>query len=169
VKYEPEGATCSDGSPHKFWVEFSETSDNVIVFFEGGGACWDYESCSGRGGIRGAANPNGLPDSHADVLFEVVPGFEVGARELYPLLNQDPDVSPMADWNKVFVGYCTGDVYSGDRTVIYEDPNGVEDDIEFRHVGHRNVLAMTEMLNEMFPTVSKLFVSGCSAGGLARS
>lgn len=164
VKYEPEGASCSDGSPYKFWVEFSETSDNVIVFFEGGGACWDYESCSGRGGIRGAANPDGLPDSHADVLFEIA-GIEVGAREVYPLLNQDPDVSPMADWNKVFVGYCTGDVYSGDRTVTYEDPNGVEEEIEFRHFGHRNVLAMTEMLNDMFPTVSKLFVSGCSAGG----
>ncbi len=164
LKFEPEGATCSDGSPYKFWVEFSETSDNVIVFFEGGGACWDYESCSGNGGIRGAANPNGLPDSHADVLFDIG-GMDVGASLVYPLLNQDPDVSPMADWNKVFVGYCTGDVYSGDRTVIYQDPAGVEDDLEFRHAGHRNVLAMIEMLNGMFTTVPKLFVSGCSAGG----
>ncbi|MGB5696082.1 MAG: pectin acetylesterase-family hydrolase [Polyangiales bacterium] len=164
VKYEPDGATCSDGSPYKFWVEFSETSDNVIVFFEGGGACWDYESCSGNSGIRGAANPNGLPDSHADVLFEIA-GLQVGASEVYPLLNQDPAVSPMADWNKVFVGYCTGDVYSGDRTVVYEDPDGIQPSIEFRHAGHRNVLAMIDMLNEMFTTVPKLFVGGCSAGG----
>ncbi len=164
VKYEPPGATCSDGSPYKFWVEFSETSDNVIIFFEGGGACWDYESCSGNGGIRGAANPNGLPDTHADAQRDIA-GIQVGAREIYPLLNQDPDVSPMADWNKVFVPYCTGDVYSGDRTVTYEDPDGIEDDVEFRHAGHPNILAMTEMLNDMFDTVPKLFVSGCSAGG----
>ncbi len=164
VKFEPAGATCSDGSPYKFWVEFSETSDNVIVFFEGGGACWDFESCSGNSGIRGAANPNGLPDSHADLLFEVA-GLEVGASQVYPLLNQDPDVSPMADWNKVFVGYCTGDVYSGSRTVTYQDPDGIEPDLEFRHAGHQNILAMTEMLNDMFTTVPKLFVSGCSAGG----
>ncbi|MFW2387791.1 MAG: pectin acetylesterase-family hydrolase, partial [Polyangiales bacterium] len=164
VKYEPEGATCSNGSQYKFWVEFSETSDNVIVFFEGGGACWDYESCSGNGGIRGAANPNGLPDTHADAQRDVA-GIEVGASEIYPLLNQDPTVSPMADWNKVFVPYCTGDVYSGDRTVTYEDPDGIEDDVEFIHAGHPNILAMTEMLNEMFDTVPKLFVSGCSAGG----
>ncbi len=164
VKFEPEGATCSDGSPYKFWVEFSETSDNVIVFFEGGGACWDYESCSGKGGIRGAANPNGLSDNHADAQREVA-GIPVGASVIYPLLNQDPNVSPMADWNKVFVAYCTGDVYSGDRTVTYEDPDGIEDDLEFHHVGHRNVLAMIEMLNDMFTTVPKLFVSGCSAGG----
>jgi len=164
VQYEPEGAICSDGSPYKFWVEFSETSDNLIIFFEGGGACWDYESCSGGGGIRGAANPNGLPDTHADSLFEIA-GIQVGASQVYPLLNQDPNVSPVADWNKVFVGYCTGDVYSGDRTVTYQDPNGIEPDLEFHHVGHRNVLAMTEMLDEMFPEVPKLFVSGCSAGG----
>lgn len=164
VKYEPEGATCSDGSQYKFWVEFSETSDNVIVFFEGGGACWDYESCSGNGGIRGAANPNGLPDSHADAQREIA-GIEVGASEIYPLLNQDPAVSPMADWNKVFVPYCTGDVYSGDRTVTYEDPDAIEEDLVFIHAGHPNILAMTEMLNEMFDTVPKLFVSGCSAGG----
>ncbi|MFZ1866643.1 MAG: pectin acetylesterase-family hydrolase [Polyangiales bacterium] len=164
VKYEPEGATCSDGSQYKFWVEFSETSDNLIIFFEGGGACWDYESCSGNGGIRGAANPNGLPDTHADSLYEIA-GIEVGASQVYPLLNQDPAVSPMADWNKVFVGYCTGDVYSGDRTVTYQDPSGVADDLVFHHVGHRNVLAMTGMLDEMFPTVPKLFVGGCSAGG----
>jgi hypothetical protein len=164
VKYEPEGATCSDGSPYKFWVEFSETSDNVIVFFEGGGACWDYESCSGNGGIRGAANPNGLPDTHADAQREFA-SIQVGAGVIYPLLNQDPDVSPMADWNKVFVPYCTGDVYAGDRTVVYQDPDGIEDDIEFRHAGHPNILAMTAMLNEMFTTVPKLFVSGCSAGG----
>ncbi len=54
VKYEPEGATCSNGSQYAFYVDFSETSDNVIVFFMGGGGCWDYESCVG-GGARGAA------------------------------------------------------------------------------------------------------------------
>jgi len=164
VKFEPEGAVCSDGSPYKFWVEFSQTSDNVIIFFEGGGACWDYASCSGNGGIRGAANPHGLPDSHADALANIA-GMDVSASEVYPLLNQDPGVSPMADWNKVFVGYCTGDVYSGDRTVTYQDPDGVAPDIEFHHAGHANVLAMITMLNEMFTTVPKLFVGGCSAGG----
>lgn len=165
VKYEPEGATCSDGSPYKFWVEFSETSDNVIIFFEGGGACWDYESCSGNSGIRGAANPNGLPDTHADAQRNVE-GIDVGAREVYPLLNQDPNVSPMADWNKVFVPYCTGDIWAGTKTETYPNPNEGEPDLEFRHVGHLNILKMTEMLDEMFSTVPKLFVSGCSAGGV---
>ncbi len=71
----------------------------------------------------------------------------------------------MADWNKVFVPYCTGDVYAGTVVNTYEDPDGIESDSVIRHVGHDNILAMTEMLNEMFSTVPKLFVGGCSAGG----
>ena len=167
VKFEPEGTTCSDGSPYAFYVEFSETSDNVVVYFMGGGGCWDYDSCVG-GGARGAANPNGLPDDYANVHIR----FELGDTELpinvnqvYPLLNDDPEVSPMADWNKVFVPYCTGDVYAGSITNTYEDPDGVEADAVFAHVGHTNVVKMTEMLDEMFTTVPKLFVGGCSAGG----
>lgn len=165
VKYEPEGATCSDGSPYKFWVEFSETSDNVIIFFQGGGACWDYESCSGASGIRGAANTNGLRDDYADAHAEIA-GLTINVNQIYPLLNGDPDVSPMADWNKVFVPYCTGDVYSGTRTEIYPNPTAGEADLEFRHVGHLNILKMTEMLDEMFSDVPKMFVGGCSAGGV---
>jgi len=163
VKYEPEGATCSDGSPYAFYVDFSETSDNVIVFFMGGGGCWDYESCVG-GGARGAANPNGLPDDYANSHAEVA-GLTINVNAIYPLMNDDPAVSPMADWNKVFVPYCTGDVYAGSITNTYEDPDGVEPDAVFAHQGHTNVLKMTEMLNEMFSDVPKMFVGGCSAGG----
>jgi len=95
VKYEPEGATCSDGSPYAFYVEFSETSDNVIVYFMGGGACWDYESCV-AGGARGAANPNGLPDDYANV-HTMISGLPINVNQVYPLLNGDPALSPMAD------------------------------------------------------------------------
>jgi len=163
VKYEPEGTVCSDGSQYAFYVEFSETSDNVIVFFMGGGGCWDYESCV-SGGARGAANPNGLPDDYANVHM-TVEGLDFSVNAVYPLLNQNPSVSPMADWNKVFVPYCTGDVYSGSTDNVYEDPDGIEEPTTVRHQGHTNVVAMTEMLNGMFQTVPKMFVSGCSAGG----
>jgi len=163
VKYEPEGAVCSDGSQYAFYVEFSETSDNIVVYFMGGGACWDYDSCVG-GGARGAANPNGLPDDYANNHAEIA-GLQVNVNQVYPLINDDPAVSPMADWNKVFVPYCTGDVYAGSITNTYEDPAGIEESAVFAHQGHTNIVKMTEMLNEMFPVVPKMFVGGCSAGG----
>ena len=40
VKYEPPGASCSDGSPYAFYVQFSETgSENLLLYFQAGGVC----------------------------------------------------------------------------------------------------------------------------------
>ena len=163
TKIEPPGATCSDGSPYKLFVDLSDSSNDVVIFFEGGGACWDYASCSGEG-ARTAANLNGLPDEHADALA-TLSGVDIEAGIVYPLLNASPTVSPVADWNKVFVPYCTGDIYSGSTTVTYEDPDGIGEDFEFQHVGHQNVLAAIEALSPMLPALDRMLVSGCSAGG----
>ncbi len=163
VKFEPPGAFCANGTPYKFFVNFSQSSSNVLIFFEGGGACWDYASCTGTG-IRSAANRDGIPDDHATALAEFS-GLPFSADAIYPLMNADSRVSPMHDWNKVFMPYCTGDVFSGSRTVTYDDPDGVEPSVEFQHVGHQNVLATIDMLNTMFDSIPKMFVSGCSAGG----
>ena len=38
---------CSDGSQYRFWYYDSPTSTNMVISYEGGGACWDYASCSG--------------------------------------------------------------------------------------------------------------------------
>ena len=46
VKFEPEGAVCANGSQYKYFVNFSETSSNLVVFLEGGGACSNYDDCS---------------------------------------------------------------------------------------------------------------------------
>jgi len=46
LKFEPEGAVCANGSQYKYFVNFSETSSNLVVFLEGGGACSNYEDCS---------------------------------------------------------------------------------------------------------------------------
>ncbi len=162
-KFEPAGAVCADGSQYKVFINFSSTSDNVVFFFEGGGACWDYASCTGTG-VRSAANRNGLADTHATAHANFG-GFSVPVDLVYPLLNNDSRVNPMADWNKVFMPYCTGDVFTGDTTVTYDDPNAVEPSVEFHHAGHRNVLQTVDMLSGMFDSIPKMFVSGCSAGG----
>jgi hypothetical protein len=46
LKFEPEGAVCANGSQYKYFVNFSETSSNLVVFLEGGGACSNYASCA---------------------------------------------------------------------------------------------------------------------------
>lgn len=164
IRIEPQGAVCGNGSQYKFFANLSATSDNVVVYFEPGGACWDFDSCSGRAGIRGAANPNGIPDDHATEWVDLF-GISIPVDLALPLLNRDPRVTPTADWNKIFVPYCTGDIHSGNRVITYHDPRGMEPDLEFHHKGHEDVQRVIEWMNQVFPTVPKLLMSGCSAGG----
>src|SRR5687767_12314890 len=66
IKIEPPGVVCSNNSQYKLFANFSDKSDNLVVVFEPGGACWDYESCTGQNGIRGAANIDGIDDDHTN-------------------------------------------------------------------------------------------------------
>jgi hypothetical protein len=161
VKVEPPGAVCSDGSQFKFFVNYSDKSNNLVVDFEPGGACWDYESCSGRVGVRGAANPHGIPDDH------------MSNYQYLGHLRRTAD-NPIQDYNMVFVSYCTGDVHSGDQVTTYTSAgpvaggtgDGGTDQIVFRHNGHKNVMAVIDWLHGTFATVPRLLVTGCSAGGV---
>lgn len=149
VKMQPEGASCSDGSPYKFFVNYSGTSDNLLVMFEPGGACFDYETCT-RSKL-GAVNPNGLADDH------------IARYADFNLLRRSDD-NPARDWNFVFVSYCTGDVHGGDLEATYPDPAGGPA-LTYRHFGARNTAKVIEFLGEQFDNVPQLLVTGCSAGG----
>ena len=153
VKVDVPGKVCGDGSPYKFFVNYSNKSNNLVISFEPGGACWDYDSCSGKTGIRGAANPHGIPDNHMDT---------------YKYLNllQRTDQNPAADYNMVFVPYCTGDIHSGNNVITYTNAgDGGTDSITFHHAGHENTLAVVDWVKQHFTHVPKLLVTGCSAGG----
>src|SRR5262249_15433375 len=117
-------AVCGNNTPYKIFVNYSDKSDNLVVMFEPGGACWDYDSCTGRNGIRGAANPNGIPDDH----YKLAPFIS-------PFVNRSADNVPTADWNFVYVPYCTGDVHTGNTVATYSDETGTNT-VEFHHDGH---------------------------------
>ena len=153
-KVEIPGTVCGNGSQYKFFTKFSDKTDNLVVVFEPGGACWDYASCTGQGGIRGAANPNGLEDDH----YELAPFIS-------PFLQREDPTSPTSDWNMVYVPYCTGDVHTGNNVITYVDEIGDGPDVEFHHKGHDNVQQVIGWLDEKFTHVPKLLATGCSAGG----
>ncbi|KPK11993.1 MAG: hypothetical protein AMJ62_16135 [Myxococcales bacterium SG8_38] len=185
LKFAPEGAVCANGSQYKFFVNFSETSSNVVVFLEGGGACWDYEDCASGGPfntdcIQEPAGTECIRDDypavylHLDALepftaitepLGVIDG-DVPVELAYPMLSGNTDINPMGDWNRVFIPYCTGDTYLGSNVATYSDPDDVGPDVEFHHMGHQNMLLVIEELNRMFRSVPKMMVSGCSAGGV---
>lgn len=153
---------CGDGSQYKFFVNYSNASNNLMVMFESGGACWDYESCSGDGGVRGAANPNGIADDHMRSGGTLHPG--VPAEFVHIQLNRYEQTNPLRDYNFVFLPYCTGDVHLGNRVATYTSEDGTES-LEFHHAGFPNMMKILPWLAEAFTEVPKLFVTGCSAGG----
>lgn len=159
---------CSNGSQYRFWYYDSPTSNNLLISFEGGGACWDYPSCSGQIGILGAANPNGIPTDYIT---------QFKAQYVSPLVNgADPGIPGRSKTNiatngfdVVYMPYCTGDVHVGNRVVTYTDPTGANPPITFRHVGYQNTIAALNFLKTRFPSINKLLVTGFSAGGVASS
>jgi hypothetical protein len=167
VKVELPGTVCSDGSQYRFWYYDSPTSNNMVISFEGGGACWDYATCSGAAGVLGAAHPNGIP---TDYITQFEPKY------VSTLINgNDPGIPPFrsktniatAGFDMVYVPYCTGDVHVGNRVVTYTDPSGVNPPIVFRHNGYNNTIAILNFLHTRFPSINKLVVTGFSAGGVA--
>ena len=153
-KHELPGTLCGNNSQYKFWSNFSNTSDNLVVVLEPGGACWDFDSCTGVTGVMGAANPNGLPDDHYNL-----------APFISPFLNRGDDTSPSIDWNYVYVPYCTGDVHTGNATADYENDDGT-DGVVFHHDGHSDMEKITAWIDSQFTHVPKMLVTGCSAGGV---
>jgi hypothetical protein len=154
-KIEIPGLKCGNDSQYKVFANYSDTSDNLVVVMEPGGACWDYDSCTGKNGVRGAANPNGVPDDHYTFGMITSPFLVRGAEE-----------SPTRDWNMIYLPYCTGDVFTGNKVATYHDDTGQNPDVVFHHDGHRDMTAVAEWLNGQFTHVPKMLVTGCSAGGV---
>jgi hypothetical protein len=159
------GAQCGNGSQYKFFARRT-SSPNLLFFFEGGGACWDYDTCSGRAGVLGAANPNGIADDYMT---------QFTAKYVSPLVNgADPGLPLRSrtdlatkDWNIVYMPYCTGDVHIGNRNATYVDPTGAQPPLSWKHAGNNNTIAAVQWAHAAFPQVNKLLVTGFSAGGTA--
>ncbi|WP_437832660.1 pectin acetylesterase-family hydrolase [Sorangium sp. So ce1153] len=166
-KVELPGTTCGNGSQYKFFIRRT-SSPNVLFFFEGGGACWDYDTCSGRAGVLGAANPNGIPDDYMQ---------QVKAQYASPIVNGADPGLPLRSrtdlatkgWNIVYMPYCTGDVHVGSSVVTYTDPTGAEPPITWHHSGYDNTIAAASYARAQLPRAQKLLVTGYSAGGAATS
>ncbi|MAA65232.1 MAG: hypothetical protein CL581_10710 [Alteromonadaceae bacterium] len=162
VKLSAEtGAVCGNGSEYKFFVNRVPNTSNTVVYMEGGGACWDYESCSGQTGIRGARNPDGIPDDYMNIAnpsASLVSPFVVRLNPLSSVKTQN--------WNMVYIPYCTGDIYSGDRVAVYDDPTGDAPPLVWHHNGLRNNRAVVSWVKDHLQRPKQMLATGCSAGGI---
>ncbi len=177
-KVDIPDAICGNGTSYKIFVMRSKGIINwilgndkkLLIYLEPGGACWDYESCTGQSGIRGAANPMGIPDNYMN-LGDMLDQEKIGGSPMAaisPLILRNHPTGrnvKTSQWNKVFIPYCTGDVHSGNKVVRYSDPKGEELDILYHHKGAKNIEKVIEYLKQEFPEPDEMVVTGCSAGG----
>jgi hypothetical protein len=139
------GSQCGDGSATGIAVSRRSDSDRVLIYLQGGGACYDVPGCTGPDPAAShfdGYGPDELEEAKADEL-------------LHGVFDRSDADNPFRSYNQVFVPYCTGDVHSGDN---------VYGDLHFK--GHTNLQAFLARLVPTFADAEQVVLAGSSAGGL---
>lgn len=135
-------AHCMNGTSTGIGINPSSASSNLVIYMQGGGACFDVISCGTVANQDGYGAPK-LASWAASA----------GGGSFFD--RSDPD-NPTRDWSFVYVPYCTGDIHGG------SEPDG-EGGRE--HVGYDNVREYLERLVPTYVDAEQILLSGSSAGG----
>jgi len=153
--YDP---TCSDAPgadpAYRFWARRG-TLNRLVVYFDGGGACWDDVTCA----VPMLAREGGRSEGFYKA--ELLPTDD--PRRLSGIFDLDNPRNPVRDWSFVFVPYCTGDVHSGSNTARYVDPDTGRH-YSIQHRGADNFRVVLEWVRANFEAPEQLLVAGSSAG-----
>jgi hypothetical protein len=134
------GAQCMNGTPTGIGVNLG-TSGEVVMYMEGGGACFNTETC------KHVAHPSGWgPDQFG----ENIGPYNIG------IFDRIDDANPFRNATYIFVPYCTGDVHAGSK------PDGMGDR---KFVGYANVGLYLDYIIAKSPDVKRVILAGSSAGG----
>jgi Pectinacetylesterase len=140
---------CADGSEFNFWERRADPS-KVVLFLDGGGACWDAETCA----FTALGNPG---DENYDWKITEDPAREGGAG-IFDFARAD---NPFGDYSLFYLPSCTGDAYLGDVTREYSPQLTVE------HKGFVNGTATLNYIKENYPDAAQVVVVGKTAGSVA--
>jgi hypothetical protein len=143
---------CSDDSPAGVVVNFTAQSRDLVIFFQGGGACWDGLTCSVQKDQIKPLQPDPLATWMAD-----------GEHAQSGIFVRDDMTNPLRRSNYVVIPYCTGDGHIGNKVGDYGALGVVH------HVGYANVTAAIQRIVPTFLDAPQIVVSGFSAGGIGAS
>lgn len=147
TKIEPGGETrCAHDTDFAFWVR-PGISEHLLLYFEGGGGCWDAATCA----------PNSTFFDN-DVNNQDAPTARGGVLEI------DHPENPFADYNMVFIPSCTGDVHWGTNVVQFPKEDGTELTMHFN--GFVNAQSALDWAYQNFADPESVFITGCSAGSV---
>jgi hypothetical protein len=134
------GCECADGSPYSLYTRTADLK-KVVLFLDGGGACWSAATCAPGGSNRYQTTAD--PPNAEGV-------FAAGDRR-----------NPLAGYSFVYAPYCTADVFLGDTTTTY-GPG-----VTVHHKGYVDGTAALDHLVKTFPDATDVVVLGVSAGSVS--
>jgi len=148
VVHDADGCVCADGSDYQY-LTWAGDPDKVVIFLQGGGACFTAETCE-----IGSPAQSFSHDIVADLEAARSGGFRRG------LFDFDNPENPVGDWSVIYLPYCTGDVFLGNRAHTYSD------EVTISHTGNLNARKGVEHLLANHPGATHVFVTGSSAGAV---
>lgn len=118
-------------------------SDRLVVYFNGGGACWNDKTCTSSLGLGSE------PTFNPTLAVENTP---VNAGGIF---DDSREANPVKDWSMVFIPYCTGDIHIGSKDQVYQDVDGIltqqiNAPVLVQHHGFDNVMAVREWVKNRF-------------------
>ena len=133
------GTLCRDGTTTGYAINVHPTSRELMIYLEGGGACFNETSCR--------QNATSWPPTDASV--NQATGFNW-------VLSRSSANSPFKDWNLVYIPYCSGDVHTGSALTGYMGQP---------QVGFINYKLDLAQIVARFPNLDRVVLVGVSAGG----
>lgn len=146
-------AECANGSATGIGINPSTLSNHLLIYLQGGGACWDWFTCYFLGGTASHLGGYGASDFASDA------ADTTGLAQPGGFFDRSAAGNPFKDYSYVFVPYCTGDVHAGDNVVSLSGTTT-------HFVGFRNMRAFLARLAVTFPGADRIVLAGSSAGGL---
>jgi hypothetical protein len=131
-----DGPMCLRGGD--YWMSVREgthVAADLVIYLQGGGACWS-ELCNAFESLGSPAVP------------------ESG------LLNPTLPVNTFSSWNQVYLPYCDGSLFAGDVDIDDDDDGTID---RFHH-GLINLSAGLDVAHDRFPDVERIVLAGASAG-----
>ena len=157
TKYDPDGTfeynglkpSCSGFpgiAPEFYFFAKGGTVNKLVIYFEGGGACWfDNMAVSPLYG-----EPVYKPMITIDTtILEYASG----------IFDLDNPKNPFKEWSIVYIPYCTGDLHIGANDATYLPG------VMVKHRGFVNFQAVSEWIKANFVGPKQIFLTGSSAGG----
>jgi hypothetical protein len=138
-------STCGNGVPTGIAVNPKSGSTDLFIYLQGGGACWEGLTCY----VAKTAD-------NFDTGYTAA-SFALDGTVNLPAFNRGNAANPFKDASFVFVPYCTGDVHAG---TAVQSLGGQLAYFE----GGRNMEAYLKRLKLTFPNVTKVLLTGSSAG-----